>query len=151
MAMDYLSEELRQALSSLDRTERALQTAEANYTPSIKGERYLTGEELCEYLHISPRTLQTLRDTRQITYTTVSDGYSSIRRGEYEKYWNRIAGWLSLTKQMADGNYFRRPFSYLLSDPELLPDLRLQGCHIPPDLVVGNLGVNLCRGDMLMP
>lgn len=52
---------------------------------------------------------------------------------------------------MADGNYFRRPFSYLLSDPELLPDLRLQGCHIPPDLVVGNLGVNLCRGDMLMP
>lgn len=73
MAMDYLSEELMQALSSLDRTERALQTAEANYTPSIKGERYLTGEELCEYLHISPRTLQTLRDTRQITYTTVSD------------------------------------------------------------------------------
>lgn len=50
-----------------------MQTAEANYTPSIKGERYLSGPELCEYLHISPRTLQTLRDTRQITYTAVSD------------------------------------------------------------------------------
>ena len=76
MSMDYLtkeSEEIRQALSSLDRTERALQTASANYTPSIKNERYLTGEEVCEYLHISPRTLQTLRDTRQITYTAVSD------------------------------------------------------------------------------
>ena len=76
MAMDYLtkeSEEIRQALSSLDRTERALQTAEANYTLSIKGERYLSGPELCEYLHISPRTLQMLRDTRQITYTAVSD------------------------------------------------------------------------------
>lgn len=76
MAMDYLtkeSEEIRQALSSLDRTERALQTASANYIPSIKNERYLTGEEICEYLHISPRTLQTLRDTRQITYTMVSD------------------------------------------------------------------------------
>lgn len=76
MAMDYLtkeSEEVRQALSSLDRTERALQTASANYTSSIKNERYQTGEEVCEYLHISPRTLQTLRDTRQITYTTVSD------------------------------------------------------------------------------
>ncbi|SUE33859.1 helix-turn-helix domain-containing protein [Rikenella microfusus] len=76
MAMDYLtkeSEEVRQALSSLDRTERVLQGAEANYMPSIKGERYLTGAELCEYLHISPRTLQTLRDIRQITYTAVSD------------------------------------------------------------------------------
>ena len=40
---------------------------------------------------------------------------------------------------------------YLLCDPELVPDLRLQGCHIPSDFVVGNLGVNLCRGDMLMP
>lgn len=76
MAMDYLtkeSEEVRQALSSLDRTERALKQAETNYQPSIKNERYLTGEEVCEYLHISPRTLQTLRDTRQITYTVVSD------------------------------------------------------------------------------
>lgn len=76
MAMDYLtkeSEEIRQALSLLDRTERALKQAEASYQPSIKNERYLTGEEVCEYLHISPRTLQTLRDTRQITYTTVSD------------------------------------------------------------------------------
>lgn len=76
MAMDYLtkeSEEIRQAFSSLDRTESTLQKAEVNYTPSIKGERYLTGEEVCEYLHISPRTLQTLRDTRQIPYTTVSD------------------------------------------------------------------------------
>lgn len=76
MAMDYLtkeSEEVRQALSSLDRTERTLQAASANYTTSIKNERYLTGEEVYEYLHISPRTLQTLRDTRQITYTTVSD------------------------------------------------------------------------------
>ena len=76
MAMDYLtkeSEEIRQVLSSLNLTERALQTASANYTPSIKNEHYLTGSELCEYLHISPRTLQTLRDTRQITYTAVSD------------------------------------------------------------------------------
>lgn len=76
MAMEYLtkeSNEIRQALSSLDRTERALQAASTNYTLSIKNERYLTGYEICEYLHISPRTLQTLRDTRQITYTAVSD------------------------------------------------------------------------------
>lgn len=27
----------------------------------IGEERYLTGEEVCTYLHLSPRTLQTLR------------------------------------------------------------------------------------------
>lgn len=76
MAMDYLnqqSEEVRQALSSLDRIALVLRQAAENYSPSIQGERYMTGEEVCEYLHISPRTLQTLRDTRQITYTAVSD------------------------------------------------------------------------------
>ena len=76
MAMDYLtkeSEEVRQAFSSLDRTALVLRQAAENYSPSIQSKRYLTGEEVCEYLHISPRTLQTLRDTRQITYTAVSD------------------------------------------------------------------------------
>ena len=32
---------------------------------------YLSGEEVMEYLHISPRTLQTLRDKRMICYTTI--------------------------------------------------------------------------------
>ena len=76
MAMDYLtkeSEEVRQAFSSLDRTALVLRQAAENYSPSIQSKRYLTGEEVCEYLHISPRTLQTLRDPRQITYTAVSD------------------------------------------------------------------------------
>ncbi|WP_278602459.1 helix-turn-helix domain-containing protein [Alistipes indistinctus] len=76
MAMDYLtkeSDEVRQALSSLDRTDLVLRQSAENYSPSIQSERYLTGEEVCDYLHISPRTLQTLRDTRQIIYTTVSD------------------------------------------------------------------------------
>ena len=46
--------------------------AEKHYVPSIGQERYLSGSEICRYLHLSCRTLQTLRDTRQITYTTVS-------------------------------------------------------------------------------
>lgn len=76
MAMDYLnqeSEEVRQALSSLDRIALVLRQAAENFSPSINDERYMTGEEVCEYLHISARTLQTLRDTRQITFTAVSD------------------------------------------------------------------------------
>lgn len=76
MAIDYLtmeSEEVRQAFALLGQAERALKEAAESYTPSIRGERYLTGEEVCEYLHLSPCTLQTLRDTRQITYMAVSD------------------------------------------------------------------------------
>lgn len=75
MALDYLtkeSDEVRQALSLLGEAEQAMKKTADNYVPSIRNERYLTGDEVCEYLHISPRTLQTLRDTRQISYTAVS-------------------------------------------------------------------------------
>ena len=41
-------------------------------------ERWLTGEEVCGQLRISPRTLQTLRDKRLI-------GYSQINRRFYYK------------------------------------------------------------------
>ena len=71
MSMDYLtpeSDEVKQAFVRLGQIERALCRAAENYVPPIREERYL-----CDYLHISPRTLQTLRDTRQIPYTAVSD------------------------------------------------------------------------------
>lgn len=73
--LDYLnndSEEVQAAFSQVRRTELALQKALDSYRPAVMGERYLTGEEVCGYLHISPRTLQTLRDTRQIPYTVIS-------------------------------------------------------------------------------
>ena len=41
-----------------------------------KSERWLTGEEVCGQLRISPRTLQSLRDRRLI-------GYSQINRRFY--------------------------------------------------------------------
>jgi hypothetical protein len=72
--LDYLnndSEEVKTAFSRIREAERALQKMD-NYRPSVLGERYLTGNEVCDYLHISPRTLQTLRDTRQIPYTVIS-------------------------------------------------------------------------------
>ena len=73
--LDYLnseSEEVKTALAQLSEAKQALQQARDNYRPSILDERYLTGEEVCRYLHISPRTLQTLRDTRQIPFTVIS-------------------------------------------------------------------------------
>ena len=75
MALEYLtmdSDEVRQAFVLIGEAERAMRTAADNYVPSIRKEHYLTGYEVCEYLHVSPRTLQNLRDTRQISYTAVS-------------------------------------------------------------------------------
>lgn len=75
MPLDYLnseSEEVKKAFSQIRDTERTLQKAMENYRPSVLDERYLTGDEVCGYLHISPRTLQTLRDKRQIPYTVIS-------------------------------------------------------------------------------
>jgi hypothetical protein len=76
MELDYLtmdSDEVKRAFALIGETERIVKTATENYVPSIRKERYLTGNEVCDYLHVSPRTLQTLRDTRQIPYTTVSE------------------------------------------------------------------------------
>ena len=66
------SEEVKTALAQLSEAKQALQQAMDHYRPSVLDERYLTGEEVCRYLHISPRTLQTLRDARQIPFTVIS-------------------------------------------------------------------------------
>lgn len=76
MALEYLTaecDEVKDLWACIEKTERALRTAEENHRPQIGGERYLTANEVCEYLHISPRTLQTLRDTRQIAFTWIGE------------------------------------------------------------------------------
>ena len=73
--LDYLnseSEEVKAALAQLSEAKQVLKQTRDNYRPSIRDERYLTGEEVCRYLHVSPRTLQTLRDTQQIPFTVIS-------------------------------------------------------------------------------
>ena len=52
--------------------------AQGYNTAGGRMERWLTGEEVCGQLRISPRTLQTLRDRRLI-------GYSQINRRFYYK------------------------------------------------------------------
>ena len=74
MSWDYLnseSEEVKRAFSQINETEKALRKVLDNYRPSVMKERYFTGEEVCAYLHISPRTLQNLRDSRQIPFTVI--------------------------------------------------------------------------------
>lgn len=76
MGSDYLtmeSEEVKSIFTTIDQARKTLQLAAANYRPLIGPEHYLTGAEVCEYLHISPRTLQTLRDRRQIPFVAISE------------------------------------------------------------------------------
>lgn len=48
-----------------------MKTSVENLRLSIGNDHYMTGPETCRYLHISLRTLRTLRDTRQIPFTVV--------------------------------------------------------------------------------
>lgn len=76
MAGDYLtmkSEDVKNIFTAIDQAQNALRPAETNYRLLIGSERYLTGGEVCDFLHISSRTLQTLRDTQQIPFTVVSE------------------------------------------------------------------------------
>lgn len=73
--MDYLnseSEEVKRLFGLLGKIEKAVDVALNHYIPSIGSERYMSGNDVCSYLGISPRTLQTLRDTRQIPFTVIS-------------------------------------------------------------------------------
>lgn len=76
MVSDYLtmeSQEVKALFASIDHAVETLQLADKNYRPEIGSEHYLAGDEVCDLLHISSRTLQTLRDRRQIPFIAVSD------------------------------------------------------------------------------
>ena len=73
MPQDYLneaSEEVKHLFNLLDGVECTLRAVSEKRRPMIGEERYMTGEEVCARLHLS-RTLQTLRDRRQIPFTVL--------------------------------------------------------------------------------
>ncbi|MFZ4860912.1 helix-turn-helix domain-containing protein [Sphingobacterium sp. Mn56C] len=43
-----------------------------NYRPVMNGEIYLSGEEVCQLLHISKRTLQQYRDDQILPYIQIA-------------------------------------------------------------------------------
>lgn len=74
--MDYLAEESEELVvlyENLVTVERTLHTIADNLSDVSRQEHYLIGEEACHLLHISPRTLQSLRDKRVIPFTIVGD------------------------------------------------------------------------------
>lgn len=65
------SGEFRELTGEIEQAFCNVQDVWDKYHPSLADKRYLSGEEVMEYLHVSPRTLQTLRDKRIIGYTTI--------------------------------------------------------------------------------
>jgi len=65
------SSELEQLIAHIDRATDSVSAVRKRHRPTLADERYLSGEEVMTYLHISPRTLQTLRDNRIIGFTTI--------------------------------------------------------------------------------
>ncbi|WP_431440494.1 helix-turn-helix domain-containing protein [Bacteroides hominis] len=66
------SETTQVLFSSLDRVLENVEHIVTNYHPVLNGEHYLTGEEVCQRLYISKRTLQDYRDTRLLGYVQLS-------------------------------------------------------------------------------
>lgn len=64
------SEEFKELTGWIRRAGKAAEEAMARIRPTIADEHYLTGDDVCERLHISRRTLQTLRDENMVSYTT---------------------------------------------------------------------------------
>lgn len=75
MVSDYLtteSEDVKRIYADIDLIDRTMRIAVQKYKPSIAEERFFSSEQVCSLLNISSRTLQTLRDSRQITYSAIS-------------------------------------------------------------------------------
>lgn len=69
--INYESEEFKELIGQIEQAFENVADVREKYRPTLADEIYLSGEEVMEYLHISPRTLQTLRDKRLIGYTTL--------------------------------------------------------------------------------
>jgi hypothetical protein len=65
------SAEFKELIGQLRTAHKSVMAVRDRHRPTIADERYLMGEEVMTYLHISPRTLQTLRDNRLIPFTTI--------------------------------------------------------------------------------
>ena len=63
------ADDMQVVLSALEGMNRRIKEVAQTHKPLFGGEHFLTGNEVCERLYISPRTLQNYRDRRIIPYT----------------------------------------------------------------------------------
>ena len=78
------SEEFKELTGWIKRTGKAVEEATERIRPTIADEHYLTGDDVCAMLHISRRTLQTLRDEKLVPYTTIGGKLLYPESGLYE-------------------------------------------------------------------
>jgi len=62
------NEDMRKLLDTILSIKNELLYIREHFHPLLKGEIYLTGEQVCEMLHISKRTLQQYRDDKLIPF-----------------------------------------------------------------------------------
>ena len=63
------TDEMQVALSAIRSVSKRIKEVAQTHKPLFDGEHFFTGKEVCEWLYISPRTLQDYRDRRIIPYT----------------------------------------------------------------------------------
>lgn len=69
--ISYTSEEFRELSGQIEQALLHVEEIREKYRPTLADKRYLNAEEVMDYLHVSPRTLQTLRDKRIIGFTVI--------------------------------------------------------------------------------
>jgi hypothetical protein len=65
------SAEFKELIGQLRTAHKSVMAVRERHRPTIDDERYLKADEVMAHLHISPRTLQNLRDNRMIPFTTL--------------------------------------------------------------------------------
>lgn len=84
------SEEFKELAEQLKTAHGSVVAVRDKHRPTLANERYLSGDEVMMYLHISPRTLQTLRDKRMIAFTTIGGKIlypeSKLQKVLYDNY-----------------------------------------------------------------
>lgn len=65
------SKEIDTFFMALDELSNIIQQTMKSRTPHLNGEKFLSNSDICQMLHISPRTLQDWRDTAVIPYIQI--------------------------------------------------------------------------------
>lgn len=88
------SEDIISFFAILDETLDSIKTALNNRTPHLKGEKYLTNQDVSKLLNLSTRTLQDWRDNGVISYIQISgkilyrqSDILKLLEDNYEKSW----------------------------------------------------------------
>ena len=74
MTMDLLTNEAEEVIEQqqmIMQLRNRIEEILKNYRPVMNGEIYLSGEDLCQLLHISKRTLQQYRDDNVLPYIQI--------------------------------------------------------------------------------